>query len=552
MKKLWMLMKAILISEENEGPKQENKGKIYKAFGILAILVIIVPSCLIVGFLAYLMTLALLEAGSNQEGLLFILHFLSVSAMIFGFQVVLSTFYFSSDVERLLPLPIKVSEIILVKFIKTYLAESGMEMFILLSAMIGYYLAAPKSPVGILAAVLGVFTVPLMPLLFCGIISMLLLYVTTWIRSKKQVSMLVWGIATVMMVFVFWAIGGISGLEVENFVAGMQNGSNLFMESMNILFFQNDILTKAMAHRSIGYLIVYVLCNAGMLMLFLGLANVIYFPGLCRIRSVGNKSKTVSAGDLADKCKKKSADLAYMRKELLLLFRTGSYVANCVLMTYVWPVVIGIFLLWKGKGMVLQKYRTFLENGRGGVDILLLLLVILIAVLTPGANAIAATSFTREGRHIDFMKYIPVSYERQIRAKAWIGIMVSYSSVVFSILWIALYFRMGLLRTIYMLLISFWAVVLVTALGIWLDSMHPRLLWEDETAAMRGNLNVFFNMAFAMLLGGFLCLLAYVLYVPSVRGRLSMHVLYLAFLFLAGYWAYRSAVKTAVRELQKR
>ena len=73
MKKIWMLTKAIICNEEMENPADDTKGKLYRIFGILAILLIIVPSCLIVGFISYLMTLALIESGSNQEGLLFIL-----------------------------------------------------------------------------------------------------------------------------------------------------------------------------------------------------------------------------------------------------------------------------------------------------------------------------------------------------------------------------------------------------------------------------------------------------------------------------------------------
>lgn len=548
MKKIWKLTKAILFQEEMERPQDVTKGKLYRIFGILAILLIIVPSCLIVGFISYLMTLALVESGSNQEGLLFILHFLSVTAVVFGFQVVLSTFYFSSDVERLLPLPLTISEIIWVKFFKTYLAESAMEILIIFSAMIGYYIAAPVSAVGILSALIGIFTLPLIPLMLCGIISVLLLYFTSWIKSQKQVSLLVWMMAAVISIFAFWAIGGLSGLEVENFVSGIQSHENVFMTSMTALFFQNALLTDAMATKNIWFLFGYIGMNIAALAFFLALARHLYLPGLQRINSVGEKKTGISDIMLRKQCKKRPADVSYLLKEIRVLFRTGSYVANCVMMTYVWPVAIAAFLLLKGRGEVLTKYRMFYHSGLGGVDIMVLLLVIAIATLTPGANAIASTSFTREGRHIDFMKYIPMSYERQIRIKAQVSILISYSSVMISVLLICVYLRTTILRTIYMLFLSFWAVVLVTALGIWLDSMHPRLAWEDETSAMRGNLNVFFNMAFSMLVGAALCMVAYLLYDPSQMGRLQMHALLLLLIVLSGYSGYGFAMHVAAKE----
>lgn len=552
MRKIRMLTKAILWNEEMERPSEQKKGKLYRVFGVMAMLCIIVPSCLIVGGISYLMTLALVEAGSSYEGFLFLLHFLSISAMIFGFQVVLSTFYFSSDMERLLPLPLRISEIIWMKFLKTYLAESAMEMIVLLSAMVGFFLAADISFVGVLAAIVGMFTLPLMPLLFCGIISVVVLYLTPWLKTRKQVSVFVWTFAIAMTMFAFWAMGGLSGLEVENFVAAMQDGSSLFMKSMGILFFQNELLARAMAFRNVGDLAVYVTVNCVTLGIFLMLSQKLYLKGYWRMNSVGENKGKLTVSQLQKSCKKRSVLYAYMRKEILILFRTGSYISNCVMMTYAWPAVIGIFLLWKGRGEVLMKYRLFYQRGLGGVDIMLLLLVLAIAVLTPGANAIAATSFTREGKHMDFMHFIPVSYGQQIKAKAWVSIIISYSSVLLSDLFIAKYFYMTIWGTLYILFVSFGAVVFICSLGIWLDGMHPRLIWEDETAAMRGNLNVFFNMAFAMVLGGGICILAYILYIPTDGGKILLQVFLLAFVSLLGYCGYQNAIAVTTRELSNK
>ena len=45
-----------------------------------------------------------------------------------------------------------------------------------------------------------------------------------------------------------------------------------------------------------------------------------------------------------------------------------------------------------------------------------------------------------------------------------------------------------------------------------LDSTHPKLDWEDEYGALRGNLNAFFNMAIAIVIAIVLCVAGYLVF----------------------------------------
>ena len=532
MKKILMLTKALLFNQEMGKPAQKRKSRMYQCFGALAIACIIIPCCLIVGILTCLMTQALIEAGGNEQGLLFVMHFMAVFALIFGFQVVLSTFYFSSDLEHLLPLPLKIHEIITAKLLQTYLAESMMEFAILLSAFIGYFVAAGISVSGIVTAVIGTFTLPVLPLLYCGIISTLLMAATRRIRSPKDVSFLVWGLSGVLFLFVAWAIGGIDGLMVENFVSSMVGHQNRFMNVMNVLFFHDRLLAQAIAQHNPVTLIGYLLVNIGIALGFLALASRLYLPGVHRMASIGNKRRKMSSETFVKACRMRRVEKSFFYKEMKTLTRTGAYVTNCMMMTYVWPVVTAGILLWKGGTETLLKYRQFYEQQRGGVDIIFLLCILLLSVLIPGANAVASTSFTREGAHIDFMKYIPVSYEKQIMIKGAVSMVLGYSSSFLCVCMLCIYFRTGIVKTVYMLVVSFLCCFWVTGLGIWLDSEYPKLVWENESAAMRGNINVFFHMAFSILSGMVFCILAYLMYVPTKEGSVVMHIFFLLLMLL--------------------
>lgn len=44
-----------------------------------------------------------------------------------------------------------------------------------------------------------------------------------------------------------------------------------------------------------------------------------------------------------------------------------------------------------------------------------------------------------------------------------------------------------------------------------MDSINPKLVWDDEVNALRGNYNIFYNMALSILFVAVLCVIAYLL-----------------------------------------
>ena len=96
MKQVLYLLKLLRRGQDMEMPKDEKNKRTYTVFGGAAMLFIMIPCCIIVGTIAYFMTLAMIEAGGKDEGMLFIVQFISACAMIFGLNVIINEFYFSS------------------------------------------------------------------------------------------------------------------------------------------------------------------------------------------------------------------------------------------------------------------------------------------------------------------------------------------------------------------------------------------------------------------------------------------------------------------------
>lgn len=548
MKQVSYLLKLLRRGQDMEMPKDEKNKRTYTVFGGAAMLFIMIPCCIIVGVIAYFMTLAMIEAGGKDEGMLFIVQFISACAMIFGLNVIINEFYFSSDLDYLLPLPVRTHELILAKFWVTYLAESVMEFMVIFSAYIGYVLAIGLSPIGVITGILGTITLPVVPLVYCGIISMIVMYLFQGIRNRKVLNAVMTVLTILLILGAFLSFQGLEGFSIETYVESLTSGNNAFLNTMNIIFYPVYLLVHSAATGSWLEVLFYLGLTVGLLALFMVVANLIYLPGLYSFKSVANKKEhnTHAAKGL----KSQSVFKTYFKKEMRTILRTPAFVSNCVLINFFWPVIIVVVcMMQKGSGSI-QKFIDMYQAGNVMAVVLTLCLFLGLGALTTAANGLASSSFTREGAHIDFMKYIPVPYSLQIHVKGLISLLFSYPSYLIDVVILAIILKLPVSMAVYYGISGGLMVFFITCLGILLDSIHPKLIWEDELNALRGNLNVFFNMAFAILAAGIICGTGFLLYLIPHSGVQFIYLFYMIVLMILDIYMYRFTVRRSVRQLE--
>ena len=541
------LLKLLRPGQDMEMPKEGRNKRTYTVFGGAAMLFIMIPCCVIVGLIAYFMTLAMMEAGGMEEGMLFIIQFVSACAMIFGMNVVINEFYFSSDIDCILPLPVKTHELILAKFIVTYLAESVMEFMVIFSAYIGYIIAIGVSPIGVVTGLLGTVTLPLVPLLYCGVISLIIMFLFQGIRNRKVLNAIMGVMAFVLIGGAFLSFRGLEGFSVDTYVQSLTSGENAFMNAMNIIFYPGYLLVHSAASHNWLEVLAYLLINVVFLAAFLGLANLIYLPGLYSFKSLGNKKEsTVKAG--YDR-RQQSIFATLWKKEIKTIFRTPAFVSNCVIINFFWPVIVIIVcIMQKGNGTV-DSFVSMYHDRNVLASVVALAIFLGIAALTTAANSLASSAFTREGAHIDFMKYIPVPYDIQICVKGLVSIIFSFISYLVDVGILAFILKLSARQILYYTAAGLAMVFFITFLGLCLDSTHPKLVWEDELNALRGNLNVFFNMAFAILATGIIIGVGFLLYVIPHSTIGFIYSFYMIILLLLDIYMYDYTKKRTIENL---
>ena len=492
-----------ILSKNSEMKLPEKTG--YKVLALIAVSCIMIPCTVIVGFISYVMTEALLEAGSPGGGMLFEMQILSAFSMIFGILVIFSVLFFSSDREHFVTLPIPAHHLMMGKFLYAYFAESVMEFLVLIAVFLGYFLAIGKNisvltalnPISIIAAILGVALIPLVPMIYCAIFSLILMAVLKGVKDSK----IFYRMSTVFLlifagIFVY-SLRGIGEINMENYVESLGSGQNLLLRTLNIIFFPVPWLSNAISDASIMYLLLYIVGNATLLGILYFLGKALYQTGLYTAASLGSSKKAdVKASDI----KLESQFKASFMKELRVILRTKAFSGNCAYINILWPAgTAALFHFTKDKAGMASFIEMY-QSGRDRADMILIMAVLGISFIATALNSLASTAFTREGQHLSLIKFIPVPYDIQMYAKAFLSFIFTYPAILLTDIIICLYMKAPFYIGVFYAIIMFLAHVLSIIIGMMMDSSSPYVEWDDEYSALRGNLNTFFNMAIMMLL----------------------------------------------------
>lgn len=509
MKTYAKLVRTFLLSGEMPKSEKKSKVKFYITLGIIATIFIFIPCFLLMAFLVGTTTVGIQEeilsnplyAGNIGNGLLLVIQFICIFSMIFGFNIVLNTFYFAGDIEHILPLPINPKTLISSKFMAVLISESLMEFLFLLAAFLGFLIVTDFNILTTLMSIIGVFTLPILPLVYCGIITLLIMRFTKLIKNKNNtLTLLLLGLITIIGII---AIGYVNNDSITEFVKMLATGQIGFIDVMNYIFPSTYFLVEAVSNTNIGAFLIYLIINAFAYVVFMMLADKFYIPGVKRISNNAVHQKE-SITKVLSNTKKTDYKKTYLMKELKLLTRTPAFFSNCILSNLLWPIVIILIYLIQGQdNIILEFVNHYKQQEALGLLVIFISIFTISAILTT-ANSIASSSISREGKHFPFMKYIPINYKTQLNIKALVSIIISFGFNFVYLLIISYYLEATLIDFLIFTLVSLLSCIFFTYLGIYLDTINPKLIWEDELNALRGNENTFFSMAISMIIAAIL------------------------------------------------
>ena len=538
MNKTKSLYKAFSSNLEMPKPNGEKKVKIYNRFGIIAFIGIMVPVSVLVGYITFVLTDLLFAFDGNAYGLLSELDLISAFAMIFGIPLMFSVLFFSSDLQFLTALPVSSTSLYVARFWHTFKAENVMTSNVLYAIYIGYFVAAVKNagfksalhPVAIIASVIGLYGALIVPLIYCSILALLLMLVLRKINRTDiyyQTSLVMFIIFALMFLMSFRGYGRIS---VVDYLDSMVLSNNEFTSICNVLFPTNYFTTLAIRTHRILPLVWAVLFVAALYALSVLTAHLTYRKGLFAAAVTGSK-KTSRVTSSANRKHKIFASLVI--KEIKVLTRTMTYRMNCIYANLLWPIAAVIFIIEAPQFEFFKIYRYNIRQDDPLCHVILFSVVIAVAFISSGLNSIASTSFTREGVHLDMLKYLPAPLNKQIKAKMLIAVLFTFIPEVISVSAVTVCLGLAYMLPLY-ILVSFACVLIATVIGTLMDSISPYTVWSDELSALRGNLNCFFNLAAEMVFALFVGGISYGIYLLSSSALITISTVTIVLILACG------------------
>ena len=445
----------------------------------------------------------------GQEGVIIGLLVAMASAMtfIFGIVYAMATLYFSRDIEYLLPLPLKPFEILGAKFVTVLIYEYLTELMILLLPLGVYGVKSNAHVMYWVVMAIVLLLLPILPLVMACIINMIVMTFTNlgkhkdFLRTIGALAAVGLGIGFSMFMQRMESVMMTEADVLEKFISG----NNSMVSISTALFPTTKFAAEAMVAKDslsiLGNLAIFLVITAVAIGIFLLIGNKLYFKGALGASETFSKREKLSEEQLSKSTNAASPMKAYILKEMRMLIRTPVYFLNCVIMNFIWPLffIIPMVIEPDTLGMIGQNTNIIFNSEIQGI---IIGMIVSVMIFICNTNMIACTAISREGKNLFFTKYIPMSYTKQLIAKAAVGMIFDLVNIVFLIV-LGIVMKAPISFIILAVILSLMVIVASNLLGIILDLKKPKLNWDNEAAAVKQNFTSMIAMFGAMIIAVF-------------------------------------------------
>ena len=440
------------------------------------------------------------------------IYFLIFSVLIM-FQTVLvctNIFYFSKDIEFILPLPIKPTELLISKFITLI---TGIYIFEFIFGIIPLFLYGIYNNYNFLFYINTIIILIIFPLflsLFISIIMMFVMKISKFIKNKDIFQLI---ITLFLISFIFFIEyktlgtiivnnGEIENIDQEQVVEKILDFNNRIKNSNKYFLVINPSINVLLNSNFKSFIEIFkiLLIDFITFYIFILIGKITYLKDILRNATyLINKKNTKM--NIQKKCKKNNRIKSYIKKEFKNLFRNPMFFMQCiypVIITLITIIIMGIIIKPKLQQAFLnEEFKNIIGNI--SFDITTIYLVLGIMQFLFMLSMASLTSFSRDGKNSSFVKYIPITYYKQFICKGIPQILINTFSII--VILGILYFVYPSINLIYLLdifILGYLLNIINSYIMIIIDLLNPKLEWDSEYALLKQNNNKIFQYVFAI------------------------------------------------------
>lgn len=452
----------------------------------------------------FLMT-GIFAAGSSmkQPEIILTIAFISSQMVVlfFGMFYIIGSFYFSNDLETLVPLPLKPYEVVGSKFAIVMVNEYLTAFPILLPPLLIYGIGTGKGLVYWLKGIIMMLAAPVIPLTIGTVFIMLLMRVVNLRRNKDLLAIIGGFVGVLLALGINFFLQGVPKKGGEDFIRNLLQSQSGLIKEIGKSFPPSIWATLGLSDNGLaglGYFALFIGVSLLLFAVLLWLGNMIFYKALLAGQEVARKRKIQTRKEAERQYGKTSgAVAAIIKREWKLLLRTPVYVINGLTGALIGPFILLVMLFTQGSDKDSFEIMKAIANPDFAPYVTLAGLGVML--FTSGMNLVASTSVSREGKTLWILKMIPVSASQQVLAKFLQGFMVSVLGVLTTSIVMGFFIGLSLPRVLVIILLALIGSVPLAALNLLLDVFHPKFSWNSEQEAMKQNMNGVLGMLVSVL-----------------------------------------------------
>jgi len=511
--------------------KDSGQGKIFKICVATLILALTFLSFYIIDFLQ-----------KTPQPQIFLNAYLLIMAIIIMFQQVIAStdiYYFSKDLEYILPFPIKPVELLIARFnMLISLSYTSILAFVLIPVLL-YGIIVAKS---LLFYPSMLIVLLIFPIFFGLIISTIMLFImklTKIIKNKDVFQFIVTFIMMfILMNFGMHAINSIFSNEEYFKEIGQEESINLLgiinnkLENVNNYLLTINpsvkILTGTNIFKNLLELTKILLINIVGFIIFIFAGKLLYLKNILKNVQKINTGK-IKKEKINYKYKKLNKNKSYIKNEFRQLIKVPTFFMQCIIpiILIVITVTAIVIAIYPSIVAILQTEEIAEQMPEFEFDINILTIIIIIIQLIFSFSNLSITAISRKGKNAFFIKYIPISLYKQF---LYLNIPQIILNIFVSmiILGVAKYLipQINIIYLFLMFIASILLNIINSFLMLVVDLRRPNLEWDNETDAIKQNKNKLYQYVLTIII------VLILIYFSSIFEKINLNFAIIIILFI--------------------
>lgn len=525
--KVWALTKVFLkCSFANMGNKKDKttqKSNPLKFVILYGFLIIYLGG--VMGTLSYGLISSLQTMGQEQ---VFLSMFFLALGLLFLIQSIMSCmniFYFSKDVEYVLPFPLKPKQILMAKFNVMLITEYITGIIFGLVPLVMYGIITGSGVIYYVMSAIALLLFPVLPLVVSAVLVMIIMSFAKITKDRDKFQVIASFIIIALVIGVQFTLTGNQELTDEQIALKLVEANGMVELIGNYVPTLKPII-QSLTNTNVFISILEMLKVVGITIisyvLFVVIGQMIYLKGALGNRSGGStKHKKININKEA---KKRKIGISYVIKEMKILFRNPIYFLQCVLPSFLMPVImIGVIIASMNSGST-EETIDFTQLLTGISSTIIVAVIVGIIQFFTMMSYVSITAISRDGENAVFTKYIPVSLHKQFIYKAIPNIILNIimNLVVFILVEISIPVPISLL--IYAFILATLISIIQSFINLIIDLKKPKLKWDTEYAVVKQNMNLMWPAAFGMISIGIIVALTILFTITNLNGIIAFAI----------------------------